>query len=140
MFRYNDCENIPFFDISPKVVVNLCDKVAIDNYDSQEFNINDNGWIRNDISQLARAQSKAEFDAIMSRLNVVNQGKGFPADISLEDAIASIKPRWCQSPNEIEQFAAYTNPDVMAKLNEAYEKSIAVSEPSVSEPSSSSSE
>lgn len=98
--------------------------VPVDQYDSQDFNLNDAGWVRNDISQLARAQSKAEFDMIMSRLTEVKSNGGLPDDISIDDAIKSIRPRWCQSPNELEMFAEWTNPDVMAKLDEAYQKSV----------------
>lgn len=102
--------------------------VPVDQYDAQDFNLNEAGWIRNDISQLARAQSKAEFDMIMSRLTEIKSSGGLPDDISIDEAIKSIRPRWCQSPNELEQFAEWTNPDVMAKLDEAYQKSVKVPE------------
>ena len=96
----------------------------IDNYDSQDFNLNDAGWIRNDISALARAQSKAEFDAIMSRLQVQPDKPGIGDDVSLEDAFKQIRPRWCQSPNELEFWAQMTNGDVMDKLDAAYRESL----------------
>lgn len=98
--------------------------VTIDQFDAKDFNINEAGYIRNDISQLARAQSKSEYDAIMSRLvQLKNQG-GLPDGTSNEDAIAMIKPRWAQSPNEIEQFIQMTNGNVMEKVNAAYEKAL----------------
>lgn len=99
-------------------------KVVIDQFDAQEFNQNDAGWIRNDISQLARATSQAQYDAIMQRLVELKQQGGISDDMSVEDAISQIKPRYAQSPNEIEQFIAYTNAGVMSKLSEAYEKAL----------------
>lgn len=96
----------------------------IDNFDSQDFNLNDAGWVRNDISALARAQSKAEFDAIMARLQVQPDKPGIGDDVSLEDAFKQIRPRWCQSPNELELWAQMTNGDVMEKLDAAYRKSL----------------
>lgn len=96
----------------------------IDNYDSQDFNLNDAGWIRNDISALARAQSKAEFDMIMSRLQVLPDKPGIGDDVSIEDAFKQIRPRWCQSPNELELWAQMTNGDAMDKLDAAYREAM----------------
>lgn len=98
--------------------------VPVDQYDSQEFNLNDAGWVRNDISQLARAQSKAEFDMLLSRLVEIKNSGGLPDDMSVDDAINSIRPRWCQSPAELELFAEWTNSDIMSKLDEAYRKAV----------------
>ena len=114
--------------------------IPIDQYDSQDFNLNDAGWIRNDICQLARAQSKAEFDLIMSRLQVLKDSKSLPDDITIDEAIRSIRPRWCQSPNELELWAEMTNGDVMSKLDEAYQKSVKVPESSSNDSTESSSE
>ena len=96
----------------------------IDNFDSQDFNLNDAGWVRNDISALARAQSKAEFDMIMSRLQVLPDKPGIGDDVSIEDAFKQIRPRWCQSPNELELWAQMTNGDVMDKLDAAYREAL----------------
>ena len=39
-------------DTTPKVLPSENSfKTPIDNYDAQEFNLNDAGWVRNDISQ-----------------------------------------------------------------------------------------
>ena len=39
--------------------------VPIDQFDSEDFNMNDFGYIRNDISQLARAQSVQEYHLLI---------------------------------------------------------------------------
>lgn len=98
--------------------------VVIDQFDAQSFNINEAGYIRNDISQLARAQSKSEYDSIMARLVELKSQGGLPEGISTEQAISMIKPRYAQSPNEIEQFIEMTNGNVMDEVNKAYEKSL----------------
>lgn len=96
----------------------------IDQFDSKDFNLNDAGWIRNDISQLARATSQSQYDAIMRRLVELKQEGGIPEGTKVEDAISMIKPRFAQSPNEIEDFIKMTNGDFTARLDEAYRKSL----------------
>lgn len=97
---------------------------VIDQFDAQPFNNNDAGWIRNDISQLARATSQSQYDALMRRLVEIKAEGGIKEGTSVEEAISQIKPRYAQSPNEIEQFIQMTNGDVMKKLDEAYQKSL----------------
>lgn len=97
---------------------------CVDQFDAQDFNLNDNGFVRNDISQLARAQSQSEYDSIMRRLVELKSQGGLPDDISNDEAISMIKPRWAQSPNEIQQFIEWTNGNVMDKVNEAYKKAL----------------
>ena len=58
---------------NPVIPVKIIDnrksfQCTIDQFDSQDFNLNEAGWIRNDISQLARATSQSQYDAIMRRL------------------------------------------------------------------------
>lgn len=97
---------------------------VIDQFDAQPFNNNEAGWIRNDISQLARATSQSQYDALMRRLVEIKAEGGIKEGTSVEEAISQIKPRYAQSPNEIEQFIQMTNGDVMKKLDEAYQKSL----------------
>lgn len=98
--------------------------VTVDQFDAQEFNLNDAGWIRNTISELSRATSKSEYDAIMARLVELKNVGGIPEGTSIHDAISMIKPRWCQSPNEIENWIQSTNPVVMAKIDAAYQLAV----------------
>lgn len=96
----------------------------IDQFDSKDFNTNDAGWIRNDISQLARATSQSQYDAIMRRLVELKQQGGIPDDMTVEQAISQIKPRYAQSPNEIEEFIKMTNGDFMARFDVAYKRAL----------------
>ncbi len=97
---------------------------SIDQFDSQDFNQNEAGWIRNDISQLARATSQSQYDAIMRRLVELKQEGGIDEKTSIDEAIAMIKPRYAQSPNEIQQFLEMTNGDVMEKVTAAYQEAL----------------
>lgn len=104
---------------SPKEFVRV-----VDQFDAQDFNENEAGWIRNDISQLARATSQSQYDAIMRRLVELKQEGGIKEGTTVEEAISQIKPRYAQSPNEIEQFIAFTNSNVMDKVNAAYQEAL----------------
>lgn len=104
---------------SPKEFVRV-----VDQFDSQDFNENEAGWIRNDISQLARATSQSQYESIMRRLVELKQEGGIKDGTTVEEAISQIKPRYAQSPNEIEQFIALTNGNVMDKVNAAYQEAL----------------
>ena len=98
---------------------------VVDQFAGADFNLNDCGWIRNDLSNLARAQSQSEYNMIVQRLMEIKQTGGIPEDMSLEEAIKNVKPRWAQSPNELETFMAMTNQDAFDKLDAAYRKATA---------------
>lgn len=98
---------------------------VVDQFAGADFNLNDCGWIRNDLSSLARAQSQSEYNMIIQRLTEIEQTGGIPKDVSLEEAIRFIKPRWAQSPNEIETFMAMTNLAAFDELDAAYRKATA---------------
>lgn len=87
----------------------------IDQYDSQEFNINECGVIRNDISKLARAQSQSEFDSIMRKIGQNKAVFNVKDGQKLQDVFDSIRPRQLQTPSELAGFAEY-----MARLDQVY--------------------
>lgn len=97
---------------------------VVDQFDAQPFNKNEAGWRRNDISELARATSKSQYDAIMSRLVELRQSGDIKDGTTVEQAISLIKPRFVQSPNEIEQFIEATNGSVMQRVTDAYNKAL----------------
>lgn len=93
--------------------------MAIDQYPSQDFNKNDCGWISNDLSQLARAQSQAEVELLLKRLTELRaQKSNLPAN--LKDAYDLIRPRYCQTENEFVDFAMAIGAKEQASLDEAY--------------------
>lgn len=96
---------------------------AVDQFDKQDFNLNDNGFIRNDISQLMRAQSQAEYDMKLKSLMEIPPSS-LPDDVSTADAIALITPRYSQSPAELAIFAETLAQRDMVKYHDAYEKAL----------------
>lgn len=115
VFDYRDKEKTPL----PEYLV------CIDQFSGQDFNLNDAGWIRNDLSAAVRAQSLTEYQAIVNRLVEIKQQGGIPDDMPLDQAISQIKPRWAQSPNELEIFMQMTNDGAMSRLQDAYDKATA---------------
>lgn len=96
---------------------------AVDQFDAQDFNVNDCGFIRNDISQLMRAQSQAEYDMKLKSL-VERSSNTLPSDMSISDAMKTIIPRSCQSPAELAQFAEVLASRDMDKLDDAYREAL----------------
>ena len=107
-----------------EIVQETCLEVAIEQFDAADFNRNDNGFIRNDIAQLARATSESEYQAMLKKLVVLKNEGGIPEGMKLSDAVQLIKPRYCQTPAELERFASDVARLDMEKLDEAYRKSI----------------
>lgn len=116
---------LPFEFKDKSELLTSTDAVIIDDYDSQDFNRNDCGWIRNDISQLMRAQSRDEYDMLLKRLDVRNESDSLPKDMPKSEAIKRIKPRYAQSVVELEQYAEQLANIDMAKVDEAYRKALA---------------
>lgn len=99
--------------------------VPIDQFDAQDFNQNDCGWPRNTISQIARAQSQSEYDAIMRRLQINEKKDGIPDDLPREEAIRYIRPRYVQSPTELSQFAEAVASNDMMLAERAQQRAVA---------------
>ena len=111
---------LPFKFESTSDLLTSPDHVVIDSYDAQPFNRNDCGWIRNDISQLMRAQSQEEYNMLLHKLEVTNDTGSLPKGMKREDAIKRIKPRYAQSQVELQQYAEYLAGLDSARLDEAY--------------------
>ena len=104
MIRFNDYKSVrPAPVVSDKITFNSRG-AAVDQYDSQDFNLNDNGFIRNDICQLMRAQSQSEYDSKLRSLRELPDSS-LPDNVSVTDAIQFIQPRYSQSPAELAVYA-----------------------------------
>lgn len=92
------------------------------------FELNEFGYIRNDISQLLSVQNQLSFQRALqtfksNQLNVMS----FPPDMSHEDMIKELRPRWCQLPYQQRAFAEYLTEekaDQIRKDIEAYQEQI----------------
>lgn len=87
---------------------------------SQEFNINEHGFIRNDISAAMMATSQSEFDAKISNLQAISEDVHNMSDDELFDAIL---PRYSQSPNDFIRYTEYLAEKYAPKSDEKVESS-----------------
>lgn len=108
--------------------VDLHRVAAIDQYDAQPFNISESGHIANDITSLARAQSKQEFDMILSRLQQIEKSNELPLTMSDKERISLVRSRYTQSPTELMRFAEQLSHYDADKIDDAYRKALADSE------------
>ena len=77
-----------------------------DNFESQGYEYNQCGFIRNDFSQLQERENQLGFMRALAQMqeyvNVdTNKGKTF------EQIVSEIRPRWCQLNGEIDRFEQY---------------------------------
>lgn len=95
--------------------------VAVEQFPSKEFFDNNAGWSRNDLAALVAATTKQEYDMLVQRLQVNEPTFNVKDGTKVADAIKSIKPRWCQSANEI---VSYVDALTRANLDAAYEEAL----------------
>lgn len=117
---YQICSAVKVSADDFKLMVDYGRVCAIDTFDQQDFNLNEAGWIRNDISQMARAQSLSEYEAIMRRL--VTRPDEPDDGLTDDQRLQMIKPRYCQSYNEVVAFAEKMTDRSFAALHASYEK------------------
>lgn len=96
--------------------------LPIDQMPVKDFNLNDFGRPRNVVSQLAHCASLEEYNAIARNLQKNPAQYGLPDKYSVKDVFATLKPRSCQMPTELEDFALALQPYDQQRLNEAYKQ------------------
>lgn len=79
---------------------------VVENYPAEMQNINEHGFIRNDISQIMLAQMPQDLDYILNRISLAKKESKF-SGMSDKDILLTIKPRLLQSPAEIEKYLQY---------------------------------
>ena len=103
----------------PKERVSLV--MCVDDYPSKDFNQNESGWIANDLSKLARAQSQAEVELLLKRLSENPSTKSnLPDGVKVKDAFDLIRPRYLQTENEFVDFAERLGQKAQDSLDAAY--------------------
>lgn len=79
---------------------------VVENYPAEMQNINEHGFIRNDISQIMMAQMPQDLDYIINRISLAKKESKF-SGMSDKDILFTIKPRLLQSPAEIDKYLKY---------------------------------
>lgn len=86
--------------------------------------MNEAGWVRNSIAQIARAQSMDEYNKLAARMVDFRVQNNLPEDVTDEQAFDMIKPRFAQSANEVQQFIEMSHDVYMKRMNDAYKKAV----------------
>lgn len=78
-------------------------------YDSQsgEYSVNANGHLRSDFAELNSREDNYRYAVALSRLQELDAYSNLPENATLEDAVRLVRPRWCQSPAELDRFEQY---------------------------------
>ena len=96
----------------------------VDKFAVAEFNKNDHGHVRGIVSALAHCQSLAEYEMICRNLSQRPAQFGCTDGMTFEQAIRTLKPRWCQMPSELNMFAQSLASGDMVELEKAYDKNL----------------
>lgn len=88
-------------------IVNKVRKIRV--YDSQsgEYSVNSCGFLRSDFAELNSREDAYRYAAALSRMQELDAQSNLPENCTLEDAVRIIRPRWCQSPAEMDRFEQY---------------------------------
>ena len=103
-------------------VQHLC---GVDQFLTKDFNRNDAGWLRNDLSALAAAQTKEQYELILHRLKELPSKSNIPSGTPLTDAFDMIKPRIMQTENEFADFAQFLTEKGLKNVEAAYSADMA---------------
>lgn len=112
--------------------------IMVDQIGSMEFSKKNNGFQRGAVSVLAQIQTEQQAISVLRVLQQRPAQFNLTDKVSAKDAFNMVRPRMCQMPTELEQFAEHLAKGDMAKLDAAYEKAVfsKVNTPSSETPSS----
>ena len=102
-----------------------CTICAVDQFLNNQFNMNDFGWLRNDISALAAASTREQYEEILRRLKELPATSSIPDNLPLQDAFDVIKPRYMQTENEFVEFVGFMTEKGMKNAEKAYAAEVA---------------
>lgn len=74
--------------------------------DMAEYTINACGFFRNDFAVLQESQNQLQMALALQRMQELSNGDSNKGK-SFEEIVAMVRPRWCQSPAEMDRFEQY---------------------------------
>lgn len=93
--------------IQPVTIKNQVVKVAIDSVEG-DFVLNKYGHIRSDFAILAESNTNLEMARALEQMKASYEASSSQFDgMTFEQMVATVRPRWCQLPNEIDRFEQY---------------------------------
>lgn len=91
----------------PVTIKNQVVKVAVDSVDG-DFVINKYGHIRSDFAVLAESNNTLEMARALEQMRASYEASSSQFDgMTFEQMVATVRPRWCQLPNEVDRFEQY---------------------------------
>lgn len=116
-------------DVDVKSMIGNNRLAVVDQFQVEEFNLNDAGWPRNTIACLARCQTVEQYRALAERLVKRDIVSDKNQKLTLKERFAAIRPRSCQTPADIELFAQQVAKIDMGRIDDAYHEALAKQEP-----------
>lgn len=144
MFRKIESDIPNFFGCSKVITKDTkLDEIAhslimVDQIGSMEFSKKNNGFQRGAVSALSQIQTEQQAISVLRVLQQRPAQFNLTEKVSAKDAFNMVRPRLCQMPSELEQFAEHLAKGDIAKLDAAYEKALSskIQSPSSVSPSS----
>lgn len=91
----------------PVTIKNQVVKVAVDAVEG-DFVINKYGHIRSDFAVLAESNNTLEMARALEQMRASYEQSSSQYDgMNFEQMVATVRPRWCQLPNEVDRFEQY---------------------------------
>lgn len=87
--------------------VALSGKRAFSSFDECGFEYNEFGHIRSDFASLVNSQSLLVMQNAANRLKELQALEPDNSNKTFEEVVASVRPRWCQSPKQMIEFQQY---------------------------------
>lgn len=79
--------------------------------------LNEFGTIASDFSRLVNANKGYELAMLANRLQQIDVPKSKNKDKSFDELVRYLKPRWCQSPKELDDFEQYVLANMKNELS-----------------------
>lgn len=93
----------------------------VDQWLNQNFNYNEFGRLRNDISALVAATTVQEYEKVASRLLQIQANDPYP-NLNDEQKLKVVPSRYMQDPAELDKFVTYlgqVHPDLLGIVEES---------------------
>lgn len=93
----------------PSSKIEVDGKRVIRVYDSQvgDYVVNTKGFLASDFATLNAREDSYQMALALSRMRELDAKSNIPEGATFEQAVALIRPRWCQSPAELDRFEQY---------------------------------
>lgn len=93
---------------SAKVVVNGVRVIRAFDSQSGQYSVNANGHLRSDFAELMAKQDTISMQRALQHMQELQANEvNIPQDATFEDVCKLVRPRWCQSPAELDRFEQY---------------------------------